>query len=174
MTQRRLDQYNGELNQTYIANQQRLRSEQVCQITRAVFTITGQAKVKEYRPRWTADRDYLIRSVLATAGNHVPYDEDDPKSHPDDGCPKGADLVIQMMKYPSNYDDGIGEPERLFRDGGRVRIPASKHRDNAWQKDIRESAKSFLEDEWLTVKIIHIGGTYPGDSIVVTVTLEPA
>lgn len=168
MSRRRKNRYSGELNQTYVQNQQRLRSKQKCERVHAVFTISRKAVVKEYRPRWTADRDYLIKKVRVVAGNH------DPDTHPDDGCPRGSDLVIQLFKYPVTWDDGTGSRVRVFNNEGRLRVPAGKHRDTAWAEDIKDTAELLLEDEWLTVKVAQIGSTYPGDSIVVTVVLEPA
>lgn len=176
MTRRRANRYNGELNQTYVANQQRLRSKQKCERVHAVFTIGGKAKVKEYRHRWTADRDYIIKKVRVVAGNHVPHDNADPESHNNDGCPIGSDLVIQIRKYPADFDttEDTSAIVRLFTNEGRLRVPAGKHRDTAWAEDIREGSEELLEDEWLTVKVKEVGSTYPGDSVVITVVMEPA
>lgn len=127
------------------------------------FTKPGEVIAKTYGSGWTADQEYTIVGVRARLGLH------DGGTHPNDGTPGGADMLINLR-----ITDDSGTNIGIFTQDNRLKIDAGTHKDTNW---IREDDSGFnrdtiAENETVYVKVAQVGSSRPGSDLVVMLILE--
>lgn len=133
------------------------------------FTIQGELTVDNFGPMWRVDRDYWIARITANVGRHVDAD------HPDDGCPQGSAIKVQMHRV--NVAETDDDP--ILASGNRLNIPADHHRDAVNDDEDGSYVKGdFLihrlnEHQHIYPEITQVGSTYAGSGLVVTAVLVP-
>lgn len=125
------------------------------------FGIPGNAKVKTYPLMFTADRDYKLRKVRATAGDH------DAGTHPNDGCPQGSSLKLNLVHISAD----LSVRRNVFSSEERLVINNGTHKDSAAAADA--NVVDIPEDSHLVVKVTAIGSTVAGSDVAVYVALDP-
>ena len=127
----------------------------------ATWTKNGAVEAKHYDHLWMADRRYKFKKVRVRCGRH------DSGTHPADGCPTGADLIVQVFLH--NTDEST--QTKLFSSDNRLVVTASTHKDTAWAADM--TTTHIEEDEALSIKVTQVGSTTPGQDLVVQVVMVP-
>ena len=115
---------------------QRVHKIRICRDNRAYalvpFTIPGVISVDNFGPQYRADRDYWIARITANIGRH------DSGSHPDDGCPTGSSIKIQMHRLTVN----LGER----RSYSGLRQPAEHPSEPAQRRCERRRRRGIREE----------------------------
>lgn len=125
----------------------------------------SRVEVGHYDETWTADKRYRIMGVRGRAGRH------DADTHPNDGVPQGADILIQIW-----VTDAADETSRaVLAADDRLRIDSGTHKDAQWirEEDVDWNVKFIEEDESVNVRLAQVGSSTPGGPLEVTLVLVP-
>lgn len=130
-------------------------------IHNAVFTRPGTVQVKHYPQLWTAHRLLRFKNVRARVGHH------DAATHPADGCPQGAGMLINIIW---GSQDGTQEQNILVASDA-LHIDPNTHKDVDFLSSFNKL--TIDKNETISVKVIQVGSTIPGSDLVVTVNMIP-
>jgi hypothetical protein len=129
----------------------------------ATFSVSGNLQVRHYPAQWTNTTGNTLKFKRARVrvGRH------DPGAHPNDGCPIGGPIKVQLVLHSA--DDST--ETNLFDADDRLKIDANTHRDANPASSFQ--AASIAPDEGITVKIVEVGSTSPGSDLVLQLVMEP-
>ena len=127
----------------------------------AVFTKPGTVAVKHYPQLWTAHRTLRFKNVRARVGHH------DAATHPNDGCPIGAAMIINIIWGNQNGD----LEQHILQATDALHIDGNSHKDVDFLSSF--SKLTMDKNETLSIKVIQVGSTTAGSDLVVTVNMVP-
>jgi hypothetical protein len=135
-----------------------------CRLEKTVATWTkpGSVVAQAYQQLYTCHDDLKAIQARAHCGEHTIA------AHPADGCPQGADMLIQIV-----WHDGTNEDthQNIFATDSKLIIAAGTHTDVNWTADFNKTL--FAKGDTLSVKVVQVGSTAPGTDLVVHLTMVP-
>ena len=132
----------------------------------ATFTKPGRLRVRHYPYRWTnvTGAALTYKKARAVIGLH------DGATHPNDGCPTGAAVNIQVVEWSADETT----QSNLFAADSKLHINADTHKDSTPTTGFDGAAGTTLaDDEQLSINIKQVGSTYPGEDLVLQVFMTP-
>lgn len=148
----------------------RVRRYQICTDDRNYtpydFTLIGpgnQVVAADYEPMKRVHRDSYVAKISATVGRH------DSATHPNDGCPTGSALTLNVRRVTSDLS---GDAAVLSSDS-IISIAAGAHKDTASGDETDFNILKINAGEYLYIRVVSVGSTNPGGIVVVSVDLVP-
>lgn len=133
------------------------------------FTITGAVATGDYGPMWRVDRNYWIARIMANVGKHASG------THPVDGTPSGAALILNMRRVTAN----LATDSSILASDTRLKIAIDNHQDvvnDAEEGAAVEGDFNILRldiGEHIYPRVSQVGSGRPGANLVVTAVLVP-